>query len=83
MTKVIVSSKGACFNAPYLENAKYDMVTLFVIDVIRVSTCLTFSWVHLSVSRALGINDLIYHCDITLCFPPVGSKILLYFFSFS
>ena len=77
MPKVIVSSKGACFDAPYLENAKYDMVTLLVIGVIRVGTCHVFSCMHLSIYGLLMINYLIDYHGTTTLIPIVGSIILL------
>ena len=43
MTKVFMSSEDVWSDAPYLENANYELKSLLAIDVTRVGTCLTSS----------------------------------------
>ena len=61
MTKVFKPYEDVWFDASYLENDNYDLITLLAIDVTRVGSCLASSWVHLSISTGLMIKDLIIH----------------------
>ena len=50
MAKAFVSFEDIVFNSLYLEYANYDIITLLVIDITRLGTCLASYWVHLSTS---------------------------------